>query len=433
MEPSIQSDPRRQVVWQELHARPYVRFSAPAHVFHFTFLTGEHTEQKDLASLEQLRVALSLEPTYQTSRHAIYTVTLRGLGRLAVSWERHSEFVAYTFFLYELAIPFRPFGLEAGGFLPASFPESVGVPPLVAVSVAVGNRDHLPDSPQAMSDLFEGHTVNGSRVMDNRGEVWSAYRIHEDGFGRMAVMVESVSEHSLGRTVDRLLAIEDLYHLTLLSLPLAREVRSDLVEWESRVVTQMEALRVAGTVYQKRSVLDSFLGLSAEVEDVRARVSGRFAASAAYFTLLEGRFAELRETKIEHALRLSRFVMRRLNPAAQTCRSVLERMTHLSEVIDRAGQLLRTSISLHVEEQNQLLLASADRRARLQLELQVAVESLSIVAIAYYMVNLIGHMLRAAGRFGMNIDPEVTMGVAAPTLLVAAWTIMRLVRKRIER
>jgi uncharacterized membrane-anchored protein len=71
---------------------------------------------------------------------------------------------------------------------------------------------------------------------------------------------------------------------------------------------------------------------------IYARVSNRFNGSAAYFSLLESRFAELREEKIEHALRLSRFVMRRLSPAVQTCRSVHERLTNLYERIDRAAE-----------------------------------------------------------------------------------------------
>ncbi len=192
----------------------------------------------------------------------------------------------------------------------------------------------------------------------------------------------------------------------------------------------MEALRVADSVGEKRSVLDSFLALAAEIENLRARVSNRFTGSAAYFTLLESRFAELREEKIEHVLRLSRFVMRRVAPAAQTCRSVLERLTSLSERIDRAAELLRTSIDLHVEEQNQRLLEDSNRRARLQLQLQHAVEGLSVVVITYYFLGLTGLVLKAANNLGMKVKVDLTLGVAAPILLVAAWCTMRRIRKR---
>lgn len=60
-------------------------------------------------------------------------------------------------------------------------------------------------------------------------------------------------------------------------------------------------------------------------------------------------------------------------------------------------------------------------------------ESLSIVAIAYYIVALMSYVLKAAGRLGLNIDADVTLGAIAPILLIAAWGLMRLVRKRIER
>ncbi|MBA2271743.1 MAG: DUF3422 family protein [Chthoniobacterales bacterium] len=46
--------------------------------------------------------------------------------------------------------------------------------------------------------------------------------------------MHSMSQHALGRTVQRLVAIEDLYHLALLSVPLARDVRADFASWESR-------------------------------------------------------------------------------------------------------------------------------------------------------------------------------------------------------
>ncbi|MDQ3667441.1 MAG: DUF3422 domain-containing protein [Acidobacteriota bacterium] len=427
---SMQSHQQRNLIWQELHARPYVRFSAPAHIFHFTFLTGEGTEAADQASLARLKETMGLKTAYETARHAIYTASVVGLGRLVLAWERHSEFVAYTFFLYELEIPFQPFGLDFRELLPPGFPDSIGVPLLVATRVSIGSSSEMPDTPEGLTDLFEGHTVNGSKVMAGRAKAWSCYRVHEDGLGRIALVVNPMSPHSLGRTVQRLLAIEDLYHLTLLSLPVARELKADLASWESRVVIEMEALRVADSVEQKRAVLNSFLGLAADIESLRARVSNRFNGSAAYFSLLESRFVELREEKIEHVLRLSRFIMRRLAPAEQTIRSVLERLTNMSQRIDRAAELLRTSIELHVEEQNQRLLADADRRARLQLEFQNAVEGLTVVVITYYALGLMGYVLKGANHLGLKIDVDLALGGAALILLLAAWGLMHRIRKR---
>ncbi|MBA2271744.1 MAG: DUF3422 family protein [Chthoniobacterales bacterium] len=54
----MENHPQRDLIWQELHARPYVRFSAPAHVFHFAFLTGEETGPASVAQRARLRERL---------------------------------------------------------------------------------------------------------------------------------------------------------------------------------------------------------------------------------------------------------------------------------------------------------------------------------------------------------------------------------------
>jgi uncharacterized membrane-anchored protein len=422
----------RDLIWKELHARPYVRFAGPAHVFHFAFLTNDGPEISDHPGLNALRQSIGLQPTYETDRHAIYTAQVPRLGRLVVAWERHTDFLACTLFLYDLEIPFVPFGIDCGLLLPAGFFESFGAPPLVATRFAIGSKDQMPDTLDGLSPLFEGHTVNGSQVMAGRAEVYSGYRVHDDSFGRIAIIVHQMSPQDLGRTVERLLVIEDSYHLALLSLPLARTLKSDLSQWEDHLVRQMEALRRADSMEQKRAVLDSLLELAAEVESLRAKVFSQFARSSASVSLLQGRLRELREGKIEHVLRLSRFLMRRLSPAAQTHHTVLQRLTHLSERIDRGADLLRTSIDLNVAEQNKRLLESVDRRARLQLELQHAVEGLSVVILTYYTLGLIGHILNGAHRLGLNLDPEIALAVAAPILLLAFWGLIAVIRRRLR-
>jgi uncharacterized membrane-anchored protein len=421
----------RDLIWKELHARPYVRFTGPAHVFHFAFLTSDGPAIADHEGLKQLRQSLGLRPTYETARHAIYAATIPRLGRLVVAWERHTDFLACTFFLYELVAPFQPFGLDCSAFLPGEFFESFDAAPLVATRVSIGSRYEMPDTLDGIATLFEGHTVNGSRVMAGRADVWSGYRVHEDGLGRIAIVVRQMSPQDLGRTVERLVAIEDSYHLALLSLPLARKLKTDLTQWEDHLVRQMEAMRRADSTEQKQSVLDSLLELAAEVESLRAKVFSQFARATDSIAMLQGRLRELREGKIEHVLRLSRFLMRRLSPAARTHHTVLQRLTHLSERIDRGAELLRTSIELNIAEQNTRLLESVNRRARLQLELQHAVEGLSVVVLAYYTLGLIGHVLQGAHRLGLNLDPEIALAVAAPVLVLLFWGLVRVIRKRL--
>ena len=94
---------------------------------------------------------------------------------------------------------------------------------------------------------------------------------------------------------------------------------------------------------------------------------------------------------------------RRLAPAMATCDSVASRQVDFSERVGRASRLLSTRVDIVREKQNQALLASMNRRARLQLRLQQTVEGLSIAAITYYGVGLVGYLAKGAeGRGGLS-------------------------------
>ncbi len=428
----IEGDPQRDFIWLELHARPYVRFSPSAHVLHLSFLSDGTAKSAYRDNFERLVAELGLVATYETPRHSIHAAMIEHVGRLVVAWEEHTEFSTCTLFLYELQIPFHPFGFDWLGLLPGDRLDDFGRPPLVATSVEIGAREDMPATPEDLRALFGGHTINGSEVMAGGAEVWSAYRAHEDGLGRIAVIVDRMSPHELGRTVERLLTIENSYHLVLLSLRLARELNPSLAAAERRMVSVNDALLGADSVVQKRALLDSLFRLAAEVEHLNARAADRFAASSAYFAILESRFGELREGKIEHVFGLSRFVMRRLQPAVKTYRSTLERLTSLFDRINRTSGLLRTSIELSVQEHNQRLLESSDHRAWLQLRLQDAFQILSVVVIGYYTLGLLGYPLRALRKIGLGPDPEIAMALAVLPILAVVWALLRQIRRRFQ-
>ncbi|MGT2466713.1 DUF3422 family protein [Mesorhizobium atlanticum] len=80
---------------------------------------------------------------------------------------------------------------------------------------------------------------------------------------------------------------------------------------------------------------------------------------------------------------------------------------NLSRKLTRATTLLRTWVDVDVEKQNRDLLASMNNRARLQLRLQQTVEGLSVAAVSYYVVGLIGYVAKGASIFGHAFAPEV--------------------------
>ncbi|MDX1718247.1 MAG: DUF3422 family protein, partial [Anderseniella sp.] len=97
-----------------------------------------------------------------------------------------------------------------------------------------------------------------------------------------------------------------------------------------------------------------------------------------------------------------------------------------------ATQMLSTRVAISREKQNQALLESMDRRAKLQLRLQETVEGLSIAAITYYIVGLIGYLAKGAKEAGLlPVSDLIVTAVSIPVVIVfVAWGVRR-VRKSI--
>ena len=123
---------------------------------------------------------------------------------------------------------------------------------------------------------------------------------------------------------------------------------------------------------------------------------------------------------------------RQLKPAIRTCQSVGARQEVLARRLARACQLLRARIEVTLQEQNRDLLHSMDQRAHLQLRLQETVEGLSVVAISYYAIELIGYVIDAlAGASGRPWLGEVGAGVAVPIVVAIVWIGIRRIRHRL--
>ena len=74
-----------------------------------------------------------------------------------------------------------------------------------------------------------------------------------------------------------------------------------------------------------------------------------------------------------------------------------------------------------------------DRRARLQLRLQQTVEGLSVAAISYYLVGLVGYAAKAAKATGVALDADLTTGLSIPVVVglvgFGVWRLRRLVAR----
>ena len=96
--------------------------------------------------------------------------------------------------------------------------------------------------------------------------------------------------------------------------------------------------------------------------------------------------------------------------------------------IDRASELLRTRVDLTLEAQNQDLLQSMNQRSQMQLQLQQAVEGLSVVAISYYAVSLATYALLPFAEALHLSKPALTAGLV-PVVILAVWFVLRRIKK----
>ena len=67
----------------------------------------------------------------------------------------------------------------------------------------------------------------------------------------------------------------------------------------------------------------------------------------------------------------------------------------------------------------------------MQLRLQQTVEGLSVAAITYYVVGLIGYAAKGLKASGISVDPEIAMAAAIPVVIIILGFVLRRVRRRL--
>jgi hypothetical protein len=68
-----------------------------------------------------------------------------------------------------------------------------------------------------------------------------------------------------------------------------------------------------------------------------------------------------------------------------------------------------------------------------QLRLQQTVEGLSLAAITYYIVGLVGYAAKGAKAAGLAINPDLAMAISIPVVLLLGVWGLRKVRKALSR
>lgn len=415
--------PLRHVLHNEIHARPYEELAAPLRISHLAMFSGHEAAAEDRAAVTALCRRFGVAGPDGEATHLS-----ADFGPFRLKWERRTEFSTYT--VYVPGNGPDPFHQTAIQAVPGEWLRDLLGQRLAALHIFLAASDAAGPEP---AEVFGADPLVGSRVSDGAARVWTDFRIHEDGFSRFLVQDEGLGRMQAGRVIQRLLELESYRMMALLAFPLARDLHGELAELEERLAALNRRLTGAHGLQDERSLLRSLSAQAAEVERVGNTADYRLNASGAYHDLVRRRIEELREELIPGCQTIRGFLHRRLEPAMRTCRSAAERQESLSRRIARTGELLQTRVNVGLDERNRDLLASMDRRARLQLRLQQTVEGLSVMAISYYATSLLHYLLSGAADAGAPVRPAPITAIAVPFVVAAVWLGIRAIRVRVTR
>ena len=423
---------------EEVHARPPEPVRTPAKATYVAVLVDADDRSRELAHIAALCARHGAAAPAAGATHF-----RAQLGVLRLKWERHGEFSGYTF-IADGDAEGRAFDSPSAALLPAGWLAATPGATIAAVHAELVPAASLPAKPERLNEAFAGQIIIGSGIADGAAQVYTDFQLH-DGCTRLLIVDECLTERQSGRTLQRLFEIEAYRMLALLALPIARRQSPRIVEIESALATLTDGIaqarapdtdraadQAANRQKQDETLLHELTRLAAEVESGLAASQFRFGACRAYFELVKRRIAELRETRLPGMQTYDEFMARRFTPAVDTCATVSQRLHDLSERVAQASSLLSTRVSITRERQNQALLASMDRRAKLQLRLQQTVEGLSVAAICYYAAGLVGYGAKALNAGGVPLNTDLVVGISIPVVAVAVLAAVRRARARLR-
>ena len=415
----------------ELHARPFLKLKAPSRLAYIALkpdLDGQHSPQM---ARTQLTDFLDRYDAPHPDEGAVFYFV--SLGDKMLKWENHSEFATYTIFTEahdgeafssDLHAAFAPDWIKShqGRVVCSVIMDLENAADQASMEVRVNGP---------MRDWFARTSFAASLVTDAGVAIAADFDLDKAGHTRIALLAtDEMGPGRIGRAAQRLLEIETYRAMSMLTLPIARKVLTELSTIDSRLSQVMEAM---GTRSQKANEsLDELLKISADLAILSSQSSFRFSAARAYEALVTQRIELLSEERLLGRQMIGEFMKRRYAPTMRTCRSAHQQLEELTERAAKASELLGTRVTVATSNQNKELLAKMDRRAEQQARLQETVEGISVVAISYYAVSLLTYLLGPVAKLA---GLPKTWLAAALVIPVAAlvWFSMHRLKERLIR
>lgn len=423
---NIAIHPLRERLYNELHNRPFQSIASPAQLTHIAIQHQGKLKQQEHAFISTLCDRFQVNSPAQTM-----PCFYQDFGFFSIRWERHLEYSTYTF-IHQAPLAELPFVKNAIDFVPNDWLANMPGQVIAAVHLVIESEAITQTSSSNIEQYFDNMQLIASAPVNAKAKVWSSFKLHEDGFGRFLVYQDGLSSEQLGRLVQQLLQLDTYRLMATLGLPLAQAINSELnqLDLQLQQVTNCIAL---GKDTNDRDLLTQVSKIAAKVEDFRSQSTYRFSATNAYYDVVLQRMEELKEEELLGYMTLKEFLMRRITPAVKTCQTASNHLEDISKRVTRASDLLRTRVEMVLQEQNQKLLKSMNRRAHIQMRLQQTVEGLSVAAISYYGMQLFESMLSTLPSLGVEYNHELVSGLAVPVVIGLVFVATRLIHRKLMK
>ncbi len=409
--------PARAAALDELHARPALSVPGTAQVLRFVFVFDAHYAGRDDALIASLCHEAGVEAPAPGARAFHFA-----WGPLETRWERHNEFVTYTFLSHEGV------GEEQLAHARARLESSQPGPLVTSLRLQVlRTQAHAPQA--RMSDFTCASLAHGNRAI-----IATSFQPDAAGVVEIALSCNDLLAAEAGALAQWALEFETYRMLALLALPIARRVGAKVRDTEILLggLTQRLADQKIG-----EGTEPLYLELTQLAGQIEAEITSstyRFAAARAYGAIVEDRLARLQERALDERPTVGSFLVTRLTPALRTCESMQSALQDLARRTSRAADLIRTRIDLQLSRQNNELLQALNQRTKLQTRLQQTVEGLSVAAVSYYVLGLLSYLAKGAHEAHlMTIDPGLVTAALVPVVIGAvAFAVSRIRRRHSE-
>jgi uncharacterized membrane-anchored protein len=403
----------RRLIDAETHARPVLGMTPPVRIRRLAFMSADGGA--DLRALhEKMGIVAGVKPEGPAWARQL---DFERDGR-RVSWELHNEFATITWSGPPDDWDARPagIGLELHEKLLLVF----------ATRIDVMGTDTIAE--KALQG-FNPLSLCYSQIFEGGAEAATDFHLDEDGFTRFEVAAARSGELRIGVIIRRLLEIETYRTMALIGLPLAREMGAQVSGYERQLAAIMQKAGTDDAVEAHHAALEALHKLSGEISRTVEQTSFRFAATQAYGEVLAERLTRLRERAIGEFTTIERFVNNRAQPALATCKATEKRLVALTEKVQRAIELLDARITLSIQTQNRAVLDGISQTGRSQYRLQLTVEGLSIIAISYYALGILGYVFEGLHEVLPFTKGEMA-AVAAPIVILAVFFAIRRIRRQ---